>query len=342
MRSLLPRAWLSIPTFSLIVALHAAADITGPVVIFESMPVPIVSAHADAVYAHILRQRDFGGPRNEIIHLQADGDFARGRVQLQTVIDSQTPALVITVATLATQVAMEVLADTDIPVVFCVVSDPVGAGIVESVGVPASRLLTGRVYSVPREASLDTVTRLLGVDVEHPIRIGIIHSSYPSSLSDVNVLTKAAEQRDFVRFLPYEIPYREVPAGLPAMLSETALAIELLEPEVDVWWHAVGPLGESPEFVKVFHSVSAHPVVYGVNMRSVADGALCTLAADPVATGNEIAAIAESILEGVDPRTFAVEPASSFSFGVNVSTAVSLGIVIPPDMLASAGEHVYR
>ena len=88
--------------------------------------------------------------------------------------------------------------------------------------------------------------------------------------------------------------------------------------------------------------MSSHPIVYGVNMLSVAAGALCTLAADPVSTGQEIATIPESILEGVDPRTFSVEPASSFSFGVNVSTAIRLGVVIPPDLLASAGDQVYR
>ena len=60
------------------------------------------------------------------------------------------------------------------------------------------------------------------------------------------------------------------------------------------------------------------------------------------AAGREVALLADKILKGKDPGQIPVTPPLKFDLGFNLSTALKLKIVIPPDMLKLAGKNIYR
>ena len=84
------------------------------------------------------------------------------------------------------------------------------------------------------------------------------------------------------------------------------------------------------------------PIVLGTKLDSVKMGALMHVTPNLEASGRETALLADKILKGEDPGQIPVAPPLHFDVGLNLTTALRLKIVIPPDMLQLAGEHVYR
>ena len=65
--------------------------------------------------------------------IRANGDRQFAEKELQKVLKSGKPDVVATIATLASQAALKVLKDTDVPIFFFQVSDPVGAGLIKKI-----------------------------------------------------------------------------------------------------------------------------------------------------------------------------------------------------------------
>jgi len=251
--------------------------------------------------------------------------------------------LVVTIATLASQTAAKLLKDTDVPVLFFQVSDPVGAGLIKQINAPTGTNITGKVNTVNRNAKIEMLFQLVSQIVVHrPIRFGIIHSTYPSSMGDIRELEMIAKRRGDITFVPYEIEYKKVPTGLPAMIEGTKKGIKALQDKVDFWVEPLGPLGESFEYTQAIMRLSTTPIVLGAKEDSVKTGALMHVTPNIEASGRETALLASQILEGRDPGTIPVTPPLNFDLGINITTALKLKIIIPPDILKLAGNHVYR
>ncbi len=67
---------------------------------------------------------------------------------LRKAIAAKRPVLVVTNATLASQVARRVLEGSGTPMIFMTVSDPVGAGLIREIGVSTGTFVTGRVHTI--------------------------------------------------------------------------------------------------------------------------------------------------------------------------------------------------
>jgi len=80
----------------------------------------------------------------------------------------------------------------------------------------------------------------------------------------------------------------------------------------------------------------------GQKMESVKLGALLHITPDLEAGGREAAKMVDAILKGADPGKIPVKPPAKFQLGINLTTALKLNIVVPPDILGLAGNHVYR
>jgi putative ABC transport system substrate-binding protein len=275
--------------------------------------------------------------------IKSEGDRQRAETLLEAELAKGSPDLVVTIATLASQTAVKMLKDTDIPILFFQVSDPVGAGLVKQVNAPTGTNITGKVFTVNRDAKVEMLFRLVGQSVvNRPIRFGFVHSTYPSSLGDIRELNGVAKRRGDVVFVPYEIEYIKIPAGLDAMIEDTKKGIKALEGKVDFWVEPSGPLGESIEYTQAILNSAAVPIAFGTKLDSVKRGALLHVTPNMEASGREAAKLADAILRGKDPGTIPVTPPSTFDLGINLTTALKLKIVIPPDILELAGTHVYR
>jgi putative ABC transport system substrate-binding protein len=312
------------------------------ILILETMPVPVVTEHSRWVVQGLAELGYAQGETADIEILEARGDRGRAVRLLRRAVNHRTPDLVITVATLATQAGRTVLDDTDIPQLFCVVADPVSAGVVDAVGVPTGDNITGRIFAIPHTTQLDFAMTLARQTVQDAgVRIGVVLPDYPSSLSDLAGLRQAAAGRDDVVIASNVFPYRPMPQGLPGMLADARQGVAELEEHVDFWWEVSGPLGEVRKFPAMILEASHKPILFGNQPATVDMGAVMAAYLDSEAGGREIAALARDILHGRDPGTIPVVRPDQIHLALNLATTLELGMVVPSDMLELAGDNIH-
>ncbi len=322
----------------------AAAGELKRIVVIVTMPVAACEAHLKYFVdqLHDLGYQD--GENMALSVIRANGDRQFAEDELRKVLKAGKPDAVATIATLASQAAFNVLEGTEVPIFFFQVSDPVGAGLVEKIGEPSGTNVTGRVFTVPRETWIDLTMRLVAqtIPTKRPVRFGYIHSTYPSSIGDIRELKAIEEKRDDVTFESYPIAYKKVPDGIPEMLADVSKGVESISDNVDFWWEPQGPLGEIDDYTQLLLSRSNIPVAMGSRLKSVKQGALLHITPDLEASGREAATVVDAILHGARPGNIPVTPPDTFQIGINLTTALQLNIVVPPDILNLAGEHIYR
>jgi putative tryptophan/tyrosine transport system substrate-binding protein len=320
------------------------ADAFKKVVVIVTMPVPACEAHLRSFVSQLTELGYKNGENMALTIIRANGDREFAETELQKVMKAGRPDAVAAIATLASQAAVKVLKDTDVPVFFFQVADPVGAGLVEKIGEPTGTNVSGRVFTVPAEVRINLAMRLAGQTIpeKRPVRFGYIHSTYPSAMGDMRALTAIEKNRTDIVFDTYEIPYKKVPQGVPEMLAKALEGIHTLSDTVDFWWEPQGPLGELEEFTRLLLDHSSVPVAMGQTMESVKMGALIHITPDLAAGGQEAAKLVDGLLRGADPGTIPVTAPAKFTLGINIATAQRLHIVVPPDILELAGDNVYR
>ncbi len=321
----------------------AAAAQERQVVVLESMRVPAVLAHS-RWFQKYLGEMAVKERLNYCLEtLDAQGDWDRAEQLLQAVLAAGRPAVVVAGATLAAKTADRLLKDTGIPLVFMTVSDPVGAGLIDAIGVAGGRNVTGIVHTIHRDTRIQLLMRLVGEGGrDHPVRIGFVHSTYPSDVGDLRELRTATRGRNDIEFVPFQVTYRPVASGLPFMLAEVRQGVQQLESQVDFWWEPSGPLGESNEYTRLLLDQSRHPIAMGLKAQSVAMGALMHLSPNDESTGKDAAMLVLAILKGADPGQIPANPPEKFDLGINLAAALKAGVVVPPDLLTLAGANVYR
>ncbi len=313
------------------------------ILLVETMPVKVVIDRSHWLQVQLKELGYREGVNMELTVLKANGSYELADSLIKAALKKNKPDIVLTNATLASKAAAKLLKGTKIPQLFFTVSDPVGAGLVEEIGVPTGKQITGRVHNISRETKVKLVLRLIGERIKkRPIRFGYIHSSYPSSVGDLKHLQAVAESNENITFIPQEIEYRQFPDHMDYMLKELSNGLKQLEGQIDFLWEPLGPFAESIEYNNLLQKQATVPVVYGVNKQSVQVGALMYLAPEAEAEGREVGVLADKILKGSDPGGIPVIPPVKFNLGINLTTAEKMNIVVPPYILKLAGKNLYR
>ena len=108
----------------------------------------------------------------------------------------------------------------------------------------------------------------------------------------------------------------------------------------DALYVASGPLGPAKRAEIIALANGARlPAVYAFTVFAGAGG-LMAFAADENDEFRRAARFVERILNGAQPADLPVEPPTRFELAINVKTAQSLGLSIPPSLLAQASEIV--
>ncbi len=320
-----------------------AAQAKKRIIVIETMPVPVVLEHSSWFMDEMATLGYVAGQNTVFEVIKARGDKQLALSLLKEAMEEGKPDVVVTFATLASQAAYEALKGGKVPIVFAVVADPVGAGLIKQVGVPSGSNITGLVFTLFRKIKVDMAMRLLAERPPgRPVRFGIVHSSYPSARGDVRIYKKIAQSRSDLEFLTHEIPYKKMPQGLTAMLVDYQKGVDQLKTGVDFWWQVSGPLGEVEQSTALLLGTTSVPLIYGNTLKSVRDGALFTINANFQEGGCETARLVHAVLRGGDPGKIPVVPPQTFDLGVNLTTAMKLQIAIPSDIMTMAGERVYR
>jgi putative tryptophan/tyrosine transport system substrate-binding protein len=216
-----------------------------------------------------------------------------------------------------------------IPVVFTTVSDPVGAGFVQSLSHPGGNV-TGFVNI---ESSVGGKWLQLLKEVMPQV-----------SRATVLFNRVAAPQADYYR--------RAIEAAAPplAITTRMALVSDMVEMEKEIVATAQDSragLIIGPDAFTFSHRFQIVALVNGANVPAVYPLTPYSVAGGLLSYGNDLAdlhrraaAYVDRILKGAKPADLPVQLPTKFELAVNLKTAKALGLTIPASLLATADQVI--
>jgi putative ABC transport system substrate-binding protein len=218
-------------------------------------------------------------------------------------------------------------ATTKIPIVFPTAGDPVGNGLVASLARPG-----GNVTGLSLQLT-DTVSK----------RLGLLRELLPSlrrlaiafNVADPQVNSEREAVFGTVRSLGLDMLKLEMRPN-----EDFAPAIESLKGRVDALYVCLDPFSviNAPRINASAFSIRL-PTMHGVRQNAEAGG-LISYGPDFPDMSRRTAEIVDKILRGASPADIPVEQPIKFDLVINLKTAQSLGISVPPTLLARADEVI--
>ena len=230
--------------------------------------------------------------------------------------------LIYTLGTATTTVAKR--ATTNIPIVFGMGSDPVTGGIVDSFAKPGGRF-TGVHYLVR-----DLTAKRLEILKEVLPKLSRVVTFYDPGY---RVATDAAKLgREEAKRLGFKFIERHV-----ASVEELQKALQVLKVgEADAYFY-IGDAMVVSQAQLIIDTAKAKKLATMFHEPSlVAKGALASYGQNYHAVGRASAKYIQRVLSGSHPGDLRVETIENIQLAINLQTAKSLGLTIPPNVLARA------
>jgi putative ABC transport system substrate-binding protein len=261
---------------------------------------------------------------------QAAGGDSEKMAQFAKQFVADEVDLIVTTTTGAAKAAQTATTGTDIPVIFTIIQDPVGVGLVESLRSPGGNM-TG--VARPPVEYLGKRVEFLKQMAPDVSSLWIIYDpDYSTAPSSVPAVQAGATSMG-VKLVE---TLSKSPEDVTAALQERAAMEEL---DVDAIQLMPDTLNSnSYEAIIDFANQHGIPVV-GHTLGQVKYGALFTYADSSGASGKKAASLADQIFKGTKAGDLPVEISDLF-LDVNLKAAKSLGITVPDNTLASANEIV--
>ncbi len=220
--------------------------------------------------------------------------------------------VIIPIATPAAQIVQAATEDNQIPVVFSAVSDPVGAGLAESMEAPGANI-TGTSDALNTNAMLDLMF-IANPDVDY---VGLLYSQSEDASKQAIADAKAYLDEKGIKYIEKTgTNNTEVTQAADALVAEGVDAI--FTPSDNTIMTA-----ELAIYEKFLDAKIAH---YGGADSFALNGAFCGYGVDYTNLGTETADLAAEVLRGADP---AETPIKTFDNGiatVNTESAEALGL----------------
>lgn len=276
-------------------------------------------------------------PNSNIEFFIADAETDSDRVNaFVSDIRRQQPDLIYTFGTTVTLAVAGSMADTDngnfihdIPIVFNIVADPVGANLITTMDAPSGRNLTGTSHLVPTTTQVNAVTEL--GDFHH---IGVLYNAAEkNSELQVSNLAEVIEQSELdLRLSVYPIDAERDPAG------ELSRAITQAKQQgVDILY-----LPSDSFLIANAESLAQAAIAAQLPVFSATDGpvekgyALAGLVSKYYLVGQFAGYKASQILAGRAVTEVPVETLSRFNTVVNMGVAEQLDYYPPVNVLLNA------
>jgi putative ABC transport system substrate-binding protein len=216
-----------------------------------------------------------------------------------------------------------------IPIVFANHADPIGVGHVESLAHPGGNI-TGLSMLLTELAAKEL--EILHEAIPQATRIGVLWNPTTPSHRPALQSVQAAAERLGVRLNP--VPTRAVEdfdGAFAALISENASTLLVL----------ASPMSYSDRGMRLAQLAVKHrlPAMFGFK-ENVQAGGLMSYSADILDLYRRSAVYIDKILKGEKAADLPVEQASKYELVINLKTAKTLGIEIPPMLLARADEVI--
>ncbi len=215
-------------------------------------------------------------------------------------------------------------ATTDIPVVFCVGTDPVAVGIVESFAAPAGRL-TGVYY---RDTEL-TQKRLEILKELVPKVRKVVTLYNPRTTVAIESSKLAREAAPTMGLRLFERHY-----GTPEELH--ALILGLKTEEADAFFAVADPEVDNQSRLIIDTANNRRLPTSFARQSFVLNGGFSSYSVSFREVGRLSAKYVQRVLSGIHPKDIPVEGVDKIELVINLKTAKQIGLTIPPNVLARA------
>ncbi len=278
---------------------------------------PALDAVRDGVKA-VLEENGYRGGKMKFTYESAQGNSATAAQIARKLVGDQ-PDVIVAIATPSAQAVVS--ATQKIPVVFSVVTDPVGAKVVSSMRQPGGNV-TGLSDMVNVEQHLALIQEFL----PHLKTLGIPYNpGEANSVSIVNAMKAAAKARGI----------KVVESAAPKS-SDVMVAVKQLVGKADAVYCPTGNTIVSAFESVVKVGVEAQLPVFAADTGSVERGAVAAVGYNYGDLGRQTGEIVLSILKGAKPGSIDVKMAEGTELFINTKMAARMGVKVPPAAIKRA------
>jgi putative tryptophan/tyrosine transport system substrate-binding protein len=273
-----------------------------------------------------LRELGYVDGKNIVIEYRfAEGKFER-LADLATELVELNVDVVVSVVTQASLAAKRA---TSTPIVIVSVGDPVGAGLVASLARPGTNVTgTSAMASEVIGKSLELFKQTL--PTVSPVAV-LWNPNNPVFQGEILRETEMAAAKLGVELQTFGVRAPdEFDITFAAITNARAASLLVLpDPLFSAYTARIADLAEK----------SRLPTMYGLR-EDVAAGGLMAYGPKYADLYRRAASYVDKILKGAKPAELPVEQQTTFEFTINLKTARSLGLAIPPGVLAIADEVI--
>jgi len=263
------------------------------------------------------------GKTVRFVYNNAGGD-ASVATTIATNFATQEVDLIFSLGTSASQQALPVATSADIPLVFGIITDPVGAGLM-------SANSTGSSSALPMETQVQLLEELLGAPLGANNRVAFLYTTdEDNSVASLGRLSAAAPADTIV---PFGIPNDGI-----ALLTQIFISIANDPTITAIYIPQDNQITRQMQMVQNLNRSSDRslPVIVA-DLPIVVEGAIASLSVDFAANAAAAADIAFDILvNGVWPDTFYLHTAESLSLYINLTEAEHIDFTIPEHLVTRA------
>ena len=258
------------------------------------------------------------GKNLKVSYLSAQGN-AGTAAQIVRKFVGEGPDVLVTITMPMAQAALS--ATRTLPVVFTVVTDPLGAKVVKSMQRPG-----GNATGISDLAPIDRQLRLIKAFVPQAKRLGVIYNTG---------LDGSIHQVDVLKGLLGAHGLSLVQASAPNS-NEVVAAMRSLVGKVDAVWIPNDPTVYAALESAVRIGQEQKIPVFTAETRTVERGAVASIGFDYTEVGHEAAKQVVQILKGSKPGDIDVVIPQVFRTVVNERAAAAMNVTIPPEVARAA------
>lgn len=252
---------------------------------------------------------------------QADGPISN---QISTNFVANKVDLIAAIATPMAQSAYSAARDTDIPIIYSAVTDPVLAEIASEDKMPVGNI-TGTSDKLPIKEQLEMIRAIL----PNAKTIGIMFST-----SEVNSISAIEEYKELAPNYGFEI----VDLGI-STTADIPLAADRLLEQVDAISNLTDNTVVSSLPLLLDKANEKNIPVFGSEIEQVRIGSLAAMGIEYIELGIQTGKMAAQVLKGEKKASeMAYEVFVNPSFYLNTQVAEKLGITVPEELIAEAKE----
>jgi len=277
-------------------------------------------------FLDVLAENGYKEGENLVVNYEnAQGDIPTLNSIAQSLLDDETD-LILAIATPSAQAVANATKGTSIPVLFTAVTDPVAAGLVESMEKPNTNL-TGTTDMAPVDEQIKLIK-----DIDPSVKkVGVIYNTGEiNSVVQVELVKEAAKELGL-----------EIVEAVATSTHEVDQAAKSLVGKVDAIYVPTDNVAVTALEAIIQVAENNKILLVSAEKDSVNRGTVATIGLDYYKLGRQTGEMALKIISGkAKPQDMPVEVQKQTDIIINLKAAKALNVTIPQELLDKAAEII--